>query len=191
MITAQDREERKILRQRLATMGISSSPNANLETLRKKFSEACSENNTSSNLDGNSEKSSVNTTVESAATIAERTRKEATKLIRVRIRNLNPYKQDLHGEIFTVANNVMGKVSKYIPYDEAGESYHIPNCFLNMLKSKKFVSFKKTKDPVTGKSTVAQFWSPEFSIEVLPQLTKEELEELALKQEAARKAEIF
>lgn len=191
MITAQDREERKILRQRLATMGISSSPNANLETLRKKFSEACSENNTSNDLDGNSEKSSGNTTVESAATIAERTRKEATKLIRVRIRNLNPYKQDLHGEIFTVANNVMGKVSKYIPYDEAGESYHIPNCFLNMLKSKKFVSFKKTKDPVTGKSTVAQFWSPEFSIEVLPQLTKEELEELALKQEAARKAEIF
>lgn len=191
MITAQDREERKILRQRLATMGISSSPNANLETLRKKFSEACSENNTSNDLDGNSEKSSGNTTVESAATIAERTRKEATKLIRVRIRNLNPYKQDLHGEIFTVANNVMGKVSKYIPYDEAGESYHIPNCFLNMLKSKKFVSFKKTKDPVTGKSTVAQFWSPEFSIEVLPSLTKEELEELALKQEAARKAEIF
>lgn len=191
MITAQDREERKILRQRLATMGISSSPNANLETLRKKFREACSENNTSNDLDSNSEKSSGNTTVESAATIAERTRKEATKLIRVRIRNLNPYKQDLHGEIFTVANNVMGKVSKYIPYDEAGESYHIPNCFLNMLKSKKFVSFKKTKDPVTGKSTVVQFWSPEFSIEVLPQLSKEELSELALKQEAARKAEIF
>lgn len=191
MITAQDREERKILRQRLATMGISSSPNANLETLRKKFREACSENNTSNDLDDNSVKSSENTTVESAATIAERTRKEATKLIRVRIRNLNPYKQDLHGEIFTVANNVMGKVSKYIPYDEAGESYHIPNCFLNMLKSKKFVSFKKTKDPVTGKSTSVQFWSPEFSIEVLPQLSKEELKELALKQEAARKAEIF
>lgn len=180
MITAQDKEEKKILRQRLSSMGISSSPNASLETLRNKFKEACSEN-TSSNVETNSVEPTVN--------IAERVRKEATKLIRVRIRNVNPYKQGLHGEIYTVANEVIGKVSKYIPYDEAGDSYHIPNCIYKMLLTKQYVSFKETKNPITGKVVVETVWFPEFSIEVLPQLTPEELADLAEKQEAVRKLE--
>lgn len=181
MLTTQDKEEKKILRARLSKMGISSSPNTSLENLRAKYAEISS---------GNITPTTESPSVESTASIAERVRKEATKLVRVRIKNLNPYTQDLHGEIFTVANEVIGKVSKYVPYDDAGEAYHIPNCIYKMLLNKKFLQVKTFTDPVTKKRTVQQSWVPSFSIEVLPQLTVDELKELARKQEAAARLEV-
>lgn len=180
MLSAQDKEEKKILRSRLSKMGISSSPNTSLEKLRAKYAEISS---------GNTTPTTESPFVESTASIAARIRKDATKLIRVRIKNLNPYTQDLHGEIFTVANEVIGKVSKYVPYDDAGEAYHIPNCIYKMLLNKKFLQVKTFIDPVTKKRSVQQSWVPSFSIEVLPQLTVDELEELARKQEAAARLE--
>lgn len=191
MLTAQDKEEKRILRAKLSKFGIASSPNSSLELLRAKLAEA----------EGNIEPSTLvqeevaetkpteTKAVESKADITNRVKKEATKLIRVRIKNLNPYKQDLHGEIFTVANEVIGKVSKYVPYDDAGDSYHIPNCIYKMLLSKKYLQVKTITDPVSKTRRITQSWVPEFSIEVLPQLTTEQLEELAFKQEAARKFE--
>ena len=191
MLTAQDKEEKRILRAKLSKLGIASSPNSSLELLRAKLAEA--EGNTEPSTLAQEEvaetKPTVTQAVESKADITNRVKKEATKLIRVRIKNLNPYKQDLHGEIFTVANEVIGKVSKYVPYDDAGDSYHIPNCIYKMLLSKKYLQVKTITDPVTKTRRVTQSWVPEFSIEILPQLTTEQLEELAFKQEAARKFE--
>lgn len=180
MLSVQDKEEKKILRSRLSKMGISSSPNTSLEKLRAKYAEISS---------GNTTPTTESSSVESTASIAARIRKDATKLIRVRIKNLNPYTQDLHGEIFTVANEVIGKISKYVPYDDAGEAYHIPNCIYKMLLNKKFLQVKTFTDPVTKKRVVQQSWVPSFSIEVLPQLTVDELKELARKQEAAARLE--
>lgn len=191
MLTAQDKEEKRILRAKLSKLGIASSPNSSLELLRAKLAEA--EGNTEPSTLAQEEVAETKPTetkaVESKADITNRVKKEATKLIRVRIKNLNPYKQDLHGEIFTVANEVIGKVSKYVPYDDAGDSYHIPNCIYKMLLSKKYLQVKTITDPVSKTRRVTQSWVPEFSIEVLPQLTTEQLEELAFKQEAARKFE--
>ena len=191
MLTAQDKEEKRILRAKLSKLGIASSPNSSLELLRAKLAEA--EGNTEPSTLAQEEvvetKPTETKAVESKADITNRVKKEATKLIRVRIKNLNPYKQDLHGEIFTVANEVIGKVSKYVPYDDAGDSYHIPNCIYKMLLSKKYLQVKTITDPVTKTRRVTQSWVPEFSIEILPQLTTEQLEELAFKQEAARKFE--
>ena len=191
MLTAQDKEEKRILRAKLSKLGIASSPNSSLELLRAKLAEA--EGNTEPSTLAQEEVAETKPTetkaVESKADITNRVKKEATKLIRVRIKNLNPYKQDLHGEIFTVANEVIGKVSKYVPYDDAGDSYHIPNCIYKMLLSKKYLQVKTITDPVSKTRRITQSWVPEFSIEVLPQLTTEQLEELAFKQEAARKFE--
>lgn len=183
MLTAQDKEEKKILRNRLSKMGISSSPNTSLEKLRAMYAEISSGNTTQST-------STKSSSVESTADIAARIRKDATKLIRVRIKNLNPYTQDLRGEIFTVANEVIGKVSKYVPYDDAGEAYHIPNCIYKMLLNKKFLQVKPVVDPITKVRTIQQSWVPSFSIEVLPQLTVDELKELARKQDAAARLEV-
>ena len=191
MLTAQDKEEKRILRAKLSKLGIASSPNSSLELLRAKLAEA--EGNTEPSTLAQEEVTETKPTetkaVESKADITNRVKKEATKLIRVRIKNLNPYKQDLHGEIFTVANEVIGKVSKYVPYDDAGDSYHIPNCIYKMLLSKKYLQVKTITDPVSKTRRITQSWVPEFSIEILPQLTTEQLEELAFKQEAARKFE--
>ena len=191
MLTAQDKEEKRILRAKLSKLGIASSPNSSLELLRAKLAEA--EGNTEPSTLAQEEVAETKPTeakaVESKADITNRVKKEATKLIRVRIKNLNPYKQDLHGEIFTVANEVIGKVSKYVPYDDAGDSYHIPNCIYKMLLSKKYLQVKTITDPVSKTRRITQSWVPEFSIEILPQLTTEQLEELAFKQEAARKFE--
>lgn len=188
MLTAQDKEEKRILRARLSKLGIASSPNSSLELLRAKLAEA-EDTNSSSLVQEEVVNPTPTKAVESKASIADRTKKEATKLIRVRIKNLNPHKQDLHGEIFTVANEVIGKVSKYVPYDDAGDSYHIPNCIYKMLLSKKYLQVKTITDPVSKTRRVTQSWVPEFSIEVLPQLTTEQLEELAFRQEASRKFE--
>ncbi len=182
MTIAYDKEEKRILRARLAKLGISSSPNASLTTLRAKYEEACSENTEPEEFDS--------TSVRPISEIVKETEKEATKLIRLRIKNLNPAKRDLHGEIYTIANSVLGKISKYIPYDEAGESYHVPNCIYKLLKSKKFLQVRTYKDPVTKAQRIEQMWIPEFSLEELPQLTQEELKDLAIKQQAQEHYEV-
>ena len=114
----------------------------------------------------------------------EKAKKDALKLIRVSIQNVNPAKADLHGEIFTFANEVIGKVSKYVPYDEAGRAYHIPNCIYKILKSKKFLNVKSYTDKNTGRIIIDKSWVDEFALEELPPLTPQELKELALKQKA-------
>jgi hypothetical protein len=120
--------------------------------------------------------------------IRQRQMKEQMKLLRVRIANLNPEKNDLPGEIFTVANEYVGTVRKLIPYDEAGEAYHIPYILYTFLKEKKFLQINTKTGRRQGAFTTEQVTSryvPEFSIEVLPPLTKAELAALAKAQIAA------
>ena len=108
-------------------------------------------------------------------------------LIRCRIANLNPSKRDLRGEIFTVANKYVGTVRKFIPYGEATDNgYHIPHIIYEQLKTRKFLQVNTRNDRSAGNQIVVdQRWVPEFSIEVLPQLTQEELDKLAASQAAA------
>lgn len=181
MITAQEREERRALRAELLKLGINSSPNASVHTLRAKLAQAQSQS------DPKVEEPSAApspTPLPSRASALEKAKKDALKLVRLRIQNVNPAKADLHGEIFTFANEVIGKVSKYVPYDEAGESYHVPNCIYKMLKSKKFLNVKTYTDKVTGKLIIDKSWIDEFALEELPPLTPQELKDLALKQKA-------
>lgn len=190
MVTAQDREERKALRAQLLKLGINSSPNASVHTLRVKLAQAQSqsdpkvEESSSPKVEEPSSATPSPTPLPSRASALEKAKKDALKLIRIRIQNVNPAKADLHGEIFTFANEVIGKVSKYVPYDEAGESYHVPNCIYKMLKGKKFLNVKTYTDKVTGKIERNESWIDEFALEELPPLTPQELKDLALKQKA-------
>lgn len=186
MVTAQEREERKALRAQLLKLGINSSPNASVHTLRAKLAEAQSQTDPKEDVVAESPvtPSPTPSPSQTKADSLEKAKKDALRLIRVRIQNVNPAKADLHGEIFTFANEVIGKVSKYIPYDEAGESYHVPNCIYKMLKSKKFLNVKTYTDKATGKIQINQSWVDEFALEELPPLTPKELHDLALKQKA-------
>jgi hypothetical protein len=105
------------------------------------------------------------------------------KLVRVRITNLDPKKKDLPGEIFTVGNEIIGTVAKYIPYGEVtDEGYHIPQIIFDNLKERKFLDVRSYKDKKTGKIKVEQRWATEFAFEVLPQLTPQEVERLRIAQ---------
>lgn len=181
-------DEKSLLMQRAKLMGIKFSNNITVEALKTKIT---------AHLEG--EKPLVVKTEESPLVppaIAENTPKpltkqqyrhklfqESTKLVRLRITNLDPKKKDLPGEILTVANRVIGTVKKYIPFGEVTENgYHVPYCLYEMLKAKKFLHIR-----TVGKGDRARIvtsWEREFALEVLEPLTKEQLAELKAAQTA-------
>lgn len=117
--------------------------------------------------------------------IRDRLVREKMKLVRLRITNLDPKKKGIHGEIITVANKYIGTVRKYIPFGEATENgYHVPYCIYEMLKSRKFLHIRVIKARNGKGERVETSYVPEFSLEVLPQLTPKELKELARMQAA-------
>ena len=73
-----------------------------------------------------------------------------------------------------------------IPYGEqTDEGFHIPYCLFRLLQSKRFLHIRTVKDRVTGVERQEKQWVKEFSLDVLPDLTKEELARLAAAQAAA------
>lgn len=110
---------------------------------------------------------------------------EKMKLVRVRITNLDPKKKDLPGEIITVANEYLGTVRKFVPFGEVTDNgYHIPQCLYDLLKERTFVNIKVRKGS-KGEEIVEHQNAREFSLEVLPPLSQEELARLAASQSAA------
>ena len=108
---------------------------------------------------------------------------EATKLVRVRITCMNPYKKDWDGEIITVSNSIVGTLKKYIPFN-APDGWHVPQMMLNALQERQCQTFynEKSKNGVTiRKGRLIK----EFAIEILPPLSKEELKDLAQQQAMA------
>jgi len=112
--------------------------------------------------------------------------REQMALVRCRIYNLNPSKRDLQGEIITVGNKYLGTVRKFIPFGEATDGgYHIPKVIYNDLKTRQFQSIRTRT--IKGQIQVDCRMVPEYSIDVMPPLTRDELSELALKQAAAER----
>ena len=119
-------------------------------------------------------------------TLRQYLQREHMKLIRVRITNLDPKKKNLPGEVFTVANEFLGTVRKYIPYGEVSDDgYHVPYCIYRELESRRFLDIRTYKERANNnKIRVEQRWAKEFAIEVLPHLTPTELKQLAVAQMA-------
>jgi hypothetical protein len=175
-------DELSLLKERARAMGIPVPRNVGVETLKKRIADK---------LEGKSEEEEAKgdrkmSQREMEQEIRERLRREKTMLIRCRIYNLNPSKRDLQGEIITVGNRFMGTIRKFIPFGEATDNgYHIPKVIYDDLKNRKYQQVM-TKT-VRGQIEVSTRMVPEYNIEVLAPLTKEELAELALKQEAAKR----
>lgn len=172
--------ELEALKARATMMGISFSPRIGLERLRAKVEAKL-------NGDTEEETAAPKTEQQKKAELRKKMRDEQMALVRLRIANLNPSKRDLRGEIFTVANKYVGTVRKFIPYGEATDNgYHVPKILYEQLKSRKFLQVNTRNDRNAGNQIVVdQRWVPEFSLEVLPQLTQEELDKLAASQAAA------
>ena len=113
-------------------------------------------------------------------------RARALRLHRVQITNLDPADAQLSGAIITVLNKYVGKVSKYVPFgDEVENGYHIPDILLNHLKTQKFALRKEIKGGQFGVKKYSTRMVNKYSIEHLPMLSQEELDELAAHQRAS------
>lgn len=184
-------DELTLLKQRASLMNIQFSNNIGVDALRKKIAAA---------QEGKEEEPEVTIAPavnplavdepvvpvkETEGQMRRRIRLEQTRLVRVRIQNLDPKKKDLPGEVITVANEYMGTVRKFVPFGEATDGgYHIPYCIYEFLKARKFLNIRTTRGK-KGQEKIEQSWVREFAIEVLPALTEEELYKLGQAQLAA------
>lgn len=179
-----------LLKQRATVMGISYSNNISLDTLKKRIQEK---------MDGvEVVKSELEKPAQVVNPLTWQKPKARTpslrqhmhdtqmKLVRLRITNLDPKKKDLHGEIVTVANEYLGTVKKFVPYGEVtDDGFHVPYCIYRELDSRKFLNIRTVRNRKEGTTKVESNWAKEFSLDVLPQLTQEELNRLAAAQAAA------
>lgn len=170
-------DELTLLKRRADRLGISYSNNIGLETLKERIKKATEGN-------GEQEPESKGAEVKNASSRAQ-LRKEAEKLIRIRYTNMNPRKKDMPGEIFTVANSVIGTIKKYVPFGEVSENgWHVPYVIYKMMKRRTFTTTVTKRDD-KGRPYQSSVERKEFAIEVLDPLTKEELEQLAKDQRAS------
>lgn len=187
-------DELTLLKERAKAMGIPFSNNISLETLRKRVADK---------MEGKDEAPEVNALTgdpeiaqamvakplnQKDNAVALRKLMHATQMrqVRVRITNMDPKKKDLPGEIWTVANEYLGTVRKFVPYGEqTDDGYHIPYCLYRLLDSKRFLHIRDVKDRTTGIVRQDKVWAKEFSLDVLPTLTQGELDRLAAAQAAA------
>jgi hypothetical protein len=187
--------ELDMLKERARMMNIPFSNNISVDTLRKKINDK---------LEGKPDEPEVAETAANAnqvyapnpligqtepmkrKTLRQHLHDEQMKMVRLRITNLDPKKKDLPGEIFTVANEHLGTVRKFIPYGEVTDGgYHVPFIIYQQLEARRFQNIRTIKDRRTGTNRVESNWAKEFSLEVLPPLTEEELKRLATAQLAA------
>lgn len=176
--------ELEVLKQRATLMNIKFSNNISVEKLREKIEAAQVKDEpvveAAVNPLGAKQEAGVK-----KMTLGQKIRAEQTRLIRVRIQNLDPKKKDLPGEIITVANEYMGTVRKFVPFGEVTDNgYHIPYCIYEFLKERKFINIT-TRKGKNGLPDIRATEAREFSIEVLPPLTEAELAQLAQAQIAA------
>lgn len=164
--------ELDLLKQRADLMGIKYKANIGIDALKKKIEDV-----------GISKEVTPLSKADSEQALRQKIQSEQLALVRCRIYNLNPSKTDVPGEFITVANRYLGTVRKYIPFGEATqEGYHIPMVLFNDLRGRQFqqITTKKIRGQVVQKTRMV----PEYNLEVLPPLRKEELEELAVRQAA-------
>lgn len=170
-------DELSLLKQRATLMGINFSNNIGLASLKAKIAEVQDKET--------KEEEKAEAVSNKKLSLHQQIRRDQTKLIRVSIQNLDPKKRDLEGEIFTVANEYMGTVRKFVAYGEKTQNgYHIPYCIYKHLLSRKFLLLTE-KRPKNGQPYVEESLVNEFAITVLPPLTEEELYKLGQAQIAA------
>lgn len=188
-------DELTMLKQRARMMGIPFSNNISVETLKQKIEEHMKGGSNDDLQKVDELPPAPPALVDPQApkqtgkvqTLRQKLVAENMRLIRLRITNLDPKKKDLPGEIFTVANEYLGTVRKFVPFGEVtDDGYHVPYCIYKMMKARKFLNIRTFKDRKNqNQIKVEQNWAQEFALEVLPPLTKEEIGRLATAQAAA------
>ncbi len=107
-------------------------------------------------------------------------------LVRIRLTVLNPKKQSWSGEVFSVGNDVIPTITRYIPFNAVDGIWHVERMFVEFIKSKKYQHIPQHSNNNNAKNYGVDYSKskllPDFHIEILPSLTVEELAELAKRQ---------
>ena len=171
------------LKSRAEKLGVKFHPSISAEKLREKIKAAQTEGEGSVGEQSEG-KSAAGTKEESPAAKKLRLKREALKLVRVRITCMNPAKKEWEGEIITVANNAVGTVKRYVPFN-IEDGWHVEHILLEQLRERQCQIFVSEKDSRGNKVRKGKLIR-EFAIEVLDPLTEEELAELAQRQAMAK-----
>ena len=171
------------LKVRAEKLGVKFHPSISADKLREKIKAAQAEGE-GSVVEQPEVKSATSTVEESPAAKKLRLKREGLKLMRVRITCMNPTKKEWEGEIFTVSNNAVGTVKRYVPYN-AEDGWHVEQILLNQLRERQCQIFTTEKDSRGNKIRKGKLIR-EFAIEVLDPLTEEELHDLAQRQAMAK-----
>lgn len=175
-------DELDALKARANLLGVKFHPSIRLEKLREKVNAAVT-----SEGEVSSEEEAKDPAEPKQETIGEKRKRlktEALKLVRIRLTCLNPAKKEWEGEIITVGNSLIGSVKKFVPFN-ADDGWHVPHVIYQQLKERQCQVFYTATDARGNKVRKGKLIK-EFAIEVLPPLTKEELEELARRQAMAK-----
>lgn len=170
-------DELAVLKSRADALGIPYHPSIGVEKLREKVNAALKKNKTP-------QEDPPTDAEETESQRRNRLRQEASKLVRIRLTCMNPHKKEWQGEFITAGNSVVGTFTKYIPFN-ADEGWHVPHIIYEQLRDREcqvFVTVRDSKGNATRKGKTIK----EFSIEVLPPLTEEELKDLARRQAMAK-----
>ena len=182
-------EELGLLKGRAKQMGLKFHPKIGVETLKLKIKNMLEGAQDQIDQAEEAKKVPVQATassepaVESQAEKNARLRKEAGKLIRIRISCMNPNKAEYEGEIFTVSNSVVGTFKKFVAYNNE-DGWHVPQIIFNYLKESECQIFYTIKGPRGNKIRKGKMIK-EFAIEIMDPLTAEEIKELQIKQAMA------
>lgn len=169
--------ELELLKKRADDMGLKYHHKIGKDKLKKMVNEA---------LENEPEEAEVvahNPLTETKHARHSRLRKDARRLIRCNIVCNNPNKKGYDGEYFTAGNSVVGLLTKFAKYNTT-EGYHIPNVIYKYLLTKQCQIFQTASDKRGNKTRKGKLIN-EFNIQVLDNLTKKELIELARRQSAA------
>jgi hypothetical protein len=178
-------DELATLKARADLMNVSYHPSIGVEKLREKVAAAMADKPV--NEPAAPAEVAVQSAEETEQAKRARMRDEQLGLVRIRLSCMNPAKAEWEGEIFTVGNTLVGSVTKYVPFN-ADDGWHVPRILLATLQDRQCQIFvtSKAKNGVTVRQGKL---IKEFAIEILPNLTADELQELARRQAMAQTAD--
>lgn len=177
-------DELTTLKARADLLGITYHPSIGLAKLKEKLAQALSDDDKDETDNDAPAAVSDVPVVETEGQRRMRLKKDAAALIRIRLTCLNPAKKEWEGEIITAGNSTVGTHKKFVPFN-APEGWHVPRIIYNQLVQRECQVFTTVRDG-RGNSTRKGRLIKEFAVEVLPDLNKDELDELARRQAMAK-----
>lgn len=182
-------DELQTLKDKADLLGVKYHPSIGIDKLREKVQAALAGKPASEEGAAGSETTTETPepapVVESPEAKRTRLREEASRLVRIKLTCMNPAKAEWDGEIITVGNSGVGTFKKFVPFN-ADDGWHVPHIMYEFLRDRMCQVFTTVTDS-RGNKTRRGKLIKEFAIEVLPQLTKEELDELARVQAMAQR----